>query len=99
VLKPDSRFAIFDAMRTGEGELRFPPPLGGDAGDEFRRQPGRVRHALDAAGFEVIKERNRREFAREAFREVQARAAASAGPPPFGMHILMKTDVAQKLAK
>jgi len=35
---------------------------------------------------------------REAFREVQARAAASAGPPPFGMHILMKTDVAQKLA-
>jgi ubiquinone/menaquinone biosynthesis C-methylase UbiE len=97
VLKPGSRFAIFDAMRTGKGELSFPVHWAATRETSFVDDPGEYRRALHAAGFEVIKERNRGEFAREVFREVQARIA-SAGPPPLGLHILMKADVAQKIA-
>ena len=46
--------------------------------------------------FEVVHERNRRDFAREVFR--QAQLAAAAGAPTLGIHILMKADVALKLA-
>ena len=98
VLKQGGTFAIFDVMRTGDGELSFPVHWAATAATSFVASPADYRRALEAAGFATDKERDRREFAREAFREAQARAAAGGGPPPLGIHILMKTDVAQKLA-
>ena len=47
--------------------------------------PHDYRRDLEAAGFEVVKERNRREFAREFFRQVKARIAEMGGPPPLGI--------------
>lgn len=96
VLKSASPFAIYDMMKTGEGELSFPLHWANTAQTSFVDSVAAYRRALEAGGFEVVKERNRREFARQAFGEAQARAAA--GPSPLGLHILMKTDVAQKLA-
>jgi ubiquinone/menaquinone biosynthesis C-methylase UbiE len=98
VLKPGSWFAIFDAMRTGEGELSFPLHWAATREMSFVASPEEYRCALDAAGFELIKERNRSDFTRGVFHEAQARAAASSGTPLLGIHILMKTDVPQKLA-
>jgi hypothetical protein len=46
----------------------------------------------------VQKQRDRGAFAREFFRQVAARAAEDGGPPPLGVHLLMKSDVPQKLA-
>jgi ubiquinone/menaquinone biosynthesis C-methylase UbiE len=97
VLKPGGVFAIYDVMRTGEGELSFPLHWGATQETNFVDSAAEYRRALDAGGFEVSKERNRREFAREVFRDAQARTAY-AKPPPLGTHILMKADVAQKLA-
>jgi ubiquinone/menaquinone biosynthesis C-methylase UbiE len=97
VLKPGSPLAIYDMMRTAEGELRFPMHWAATSETSFVDSVAAYRRALDAGRFEVIKERNRREFAREVFREAQARAAAGTDPP-LGIHILMKADVAQKLA-
>ena len=98
VLKAGSRFAIFDVMRTGEGQLRFPLHWATAPETSFVVRPADYRAALQAAGFAIVKERDRGDFARAFFREVVARTAESGAPPPLGIHILMKTDVPQKLA-
>jgi ubiquinone/menaquinone biosynthesis C-methylase UbiE len=98
VLKPGAVFAIFDVMRTGDGALSFPVHWAATPEMSFLDSPETYRSALDAAGFELRKERNRLEFAREAFRQARARATAGGGPPPVGTHLLMKTDVPQKRA-
>ena len=97
VLKSGSRFAIFDAMRVGDSELTFPVHWAATREISFVDSPEEYHHALRAAGFEIIHERNRREFAREVFREAQAKIAASDGAPPLGLHILMKANVVEKL--
>jgi ubiquinone/menaquinone biosynthesis C-methylase UbiE len=98
VLKSGAVFAIYDVMRTGEGELSFPVHWAATAETSFVASAAEYREALEAAAFEIRAERDRREFARAFFREAQARAAAGGGPPPLGVHILMKGDVPQKLA-
>ncbi|MGH6902558.1 MAG: class I SAM-dependent methyltransferase, partial [Geminicoccaceae bacterium] len=98
VLKSGAAFAIYDVMRTGEGELSFPVHWAATAETSFVASAAEYREALAAAGLEIRAERDRSEFARAFFREAQARAAAAGGPPPLGVHILMKGDVAQKAA-
>jgi hypothetical protein len=53
---------------------------------------------LKAVGFEIAKERDRRDFAARFFAEVMARAVEAGGRPPLGTHILMKDTPARKLA-
>jgi ubiquinone/menaquinone biosynthesis C-methylase UbiE len=96
VLKPGATFAIFDVMRTGDGELRFPLHWSATPATSFVASPEEYNRALEAGGFDIVKTRNRREFARDFFRDVAARTAKS-GVPPLGIHILMKTDVPAKL--
>lgn len=98
VLKPGAAFAIYDIMRTGDGPLSFPVHWAATPETSFVVSAAAYRQALEAAGFEVAKERDRREFAREFFRQVVARNTEMGGPPPLGIHLLMKTDVPQKVA-
>ena len=97
VLKAGGVFAIYDVMRTGEGELSFPVHWAASSQTSFVIWPEDYRRALEAAGFQVHKQRDRRAFAREFFRQVAARAAEDGAPPPLGVHLLMKSDVPQKL--
>ncbi len=98
VLKAGGVFAIYDIMRTGDGELSYPVHWAASPQTSFLASAAEYRQALEAAGFEVVKERDRREFAREFFRQVVARIAEAGSPPPLGVHLLMKTDVSEKLA-
>ena len=98
VLKPEGQFAIFDVMRAGEGTLAYPVHWAADARTSFVASPSEYRRGLEAAGFDIVRERDRSDFAREFFRQVAARAAEADGPPPLGLHLLMKSDVPQKLA-
>jgi ubiquinone/menaquinone biosynthesis C-methylase UbiE len=97
VLKPGSTFAIFDVMRTGEGALSFPVHWASSSETSFVARPVEYREALEAAGFDVTGERNRRDFAERFFQQTAARIAES-GIPPLGVHLLMKRDVPEKLA-
>jgi ubiquinone/menaquinone biosynthesis C-methylase UbiE len=97
VLKPDGVFALYDAMRIGDGALRFPMHWAATPATSFVDSPATYRRALAAAGFNIVKECNRLEFARQIFHEIQARFAES-GPPPLGPHILLKSDMPEKLA-
>jgi ubiquinone/menaquinone biosynthesis C-methylase UbiE len=98
VLKPGGVFGIYDVMREGEGDFSFPVPWATTADTSFVVSAADYRRLLEEAGFTVSKERNRREFAIEFFREMRVRAARSGGPPPLCLHILMGAATPEKVA-
>ena len=99
VLKPGGVFAIYDVMReTGEGELSFPVPWAASPETSFVESAPAYRGLLEGTGFAIAKERSRREFAIEFFRQMRAQANETGGPPPLGLHILMGSSAAQKAA-
>lgn len=98
VLKPGGTFALFDIMRAGDGELNYPVPWAASRETSFVASPIEYRRGLEAAGFEIVRQRDRSGFAGRFFAEVMARTAAAGGPPPLGTHILMNDNAAQKLA-
>jgi SAM-dependent methyltransferase len=87
VLKPGSLFAIYDVMRTGGRELSYPVPWATTADIDAVAEPEAYRRALRAAGFDLISERNRRDFALIYFAGLKTSSADT--PPPLGLHTLM----------
>jgi len=83
-------------MRTGPGKLSFPLHWAAAPETSFVVSPVEYCRALESAGFAISKERDRGAFAHAFFRQAAARAAQG-GTPPLGLHILMKSDVSQKL--
>ena len=97
VVKPGGFFAVYDVMRTGEGEIALPVPWAATPATSFVADRETYRSAAQAAGFAVIAERDRREFAIDFFRQMRARVTES-GPPPVGLPILMGPDAPIKVA-
>jgi ubiquinone/menaquinone biosynthesis C-methylase UbiE len=89
VLQTRARFAIYDVMRTGEGELRYPVPWATTPESSALAKPQQYRNALHAAGFELLSERNRRDFALVYFGLQQSKMTAADGPGALGLHTLM----------
>ena len=75
LLKPGGIFGIYDIMRTGDDRLVFPVPWATVAEASSLASPLEYRRALTAAGFKVLGERNRREFALEFFDRLMAESA------------------------
>lgn len=96
ILTVSGVFGIYDVMRTADGELSFPVPWAGSPEASFVADAASYRRLLADAGFEVLKERNRRDFALEMFAQMRARGAAAA-PAPLGMHIVMGASAAEKV--
>lgn len=97
VLVPQGVFGIYDVMRDRDGALTYPVPWASTAETSFVATAADYRRLLEAAGFEILKERSRRDFAIEFFHRMRDRAAQS-GPPPVGLHILMGADAPRKVA-
>lgn len=97
VLKPGAVFGVYDVMQIAPGDLSFPVPWAGTADASFVDTPITYRRLLEAGGFEVTKERGRRQFAIEFFRQMRARSAES-GLPPLGLHIVMGPEFPRKMA-
>jgi len=96
VLRPAGRFGIYDVMRLAAGDLSYPVPWASGPESSFVADAASYRRLLEAAGFEVLKERDRRDFALEVFAQMRARGAA-AGPGPLGLHIVMGASAGQKV--
>ena len=97
VLRPGSLFGIYDVMRTGSGEITFPVPWATTAGSSAVEGSDRYKSALEKAGFDIIAERNRCDYALAFFADLRAKAAAAGGPPPLGLHILMGRNTPEKV--
>src|SRR5690349_1620976 len=53
VLRPGGRFALYEQVRTGDGELPYPLPWAEDERSSFVETVADYRAHLDAAGFVV----------------------------------------------
>ncbi len=98
VLKPGARFGIYDVMRTGPGDIAYPTPWASEAAHSFVETPAAYRAGLEAAGFEVEAETSRRDLVLQVLDRMAARAAASGGPPPLGLQIVMGPTAGRKMA-
>ena len=97
-LKPGGVFGIYDVMATADGDLVFPVPWAMTGETSALADPETYRAGLEAAGFTIVAERNRRDFAQEFFAALRAKAAGADGPPPLGIHVLMGQSAAEKIA-
>jgi SAM-dependent methyltransferase len=97
VLRPGGVLGIYDVMRVSNGEMIYPVPWAARPEESAVGSPAEYREALEAAGFRVAAERNRREFALDFFDGLQANASPGHGPPPLGIHLLMGGSAATKV--
>ena len=97
VLKPRGLFAIYDVMLEGNGDFAYPVPWSSGPETNFIASAEAYRTDLSAAGFTIVKERNRRDFALESFAQMRQRMAAG-GPSAPGLQIAMGATAAQKVA-
>lgn len=98
VLKPGGPFGVYDVMATGEAPLAFPVPWAAGPETSALAAPADYRAALEAAGFEIAAERDRRDFALAFFEALRARMDQAGGPPPLGVHLVMGEDAPAKVA-
>lgn len=98
VLKPGGLFAIYDVMRLNEEPLKFPLPWAAHAGLSSVDAPNTYKEALQLAGFDIVAERNRRDFAIAFFDNLRAKQKAAGAPPPLGLHQVMGDNAAVKMA-
>lgn len=89
VLQADGRLAVYDVMRTQAGELAYPLPWATTSDANAIATPGQYRNALLAAGFEIVSQRDRKDFALAYFRDLKAKMAAGGAAGPLGLHTLM----------
>jgi SAM-dependent methyltransferase len=96
VLRPGAVFGVYDIMGTADG-LTWPVPWATTADTSFVATPEHYRQALQATGFDIVAQRDRRDFALTFFEQMRARMAAAGGPPPLGLHIVMGSSAAVKI--
>ncbi len=97
VLRPGGLFGIFDLMQTGDGELAYPVPWASSRSGSSLATPDAYRSLLREKGFEILSERDRRDFAIAFFEEMKSRQDRSGGPPALGTHLVMGPDAIQKV--
>jgi SAM-dependent methyltransferase len=93
VLKPGGVFGIYDAMRESDGPFAYPVPWSSEPATNHIDTPDAYRCALAAAGFTVVRERNRRDAALQSMQQRVAQGGA-----PTGLPVVMGAAAAQKLA-
>jgi ubiquinone/menaquinone biosynthesis C-methylase UbiE len=97
LIKPGALFGVYDVMQTSDEPLTYPVPWSSVPGTSALATREQYIEALEQAGFEVIKIRDRREFAADFFAETRRRMEQAGGTPPLGVHIAMGESAPVKI--
>ncbi|MDB4542936.1 methyltransferase domain-containing protein [bacterium] len=97
IIRPGGKIGIYDVMKIGDGDIAFPVPWASEPSGSSVASPSTYKFKLEEAGFNVIAERNRRDFALDFFAQLQAKSASAEGPPALGLHILMGNSAPMKV--
>lgn len=98
VLRPGSPLCLFDVMKGPAEGMLFPVPWAETEATSFLRSREETRALLDDAGFDTVVEENLRDFSIAYFKDAFARASASDGPPPLGLHLLTGANAPEKFS-
>jgi len=98
LIKPEAVFGVYDVMRTSDEALTYPVPWSTTPDTSALATREQYIEALGQAGFNVIRIRDRREFAAEFFAEARRRMEATGGSPPLGVHIAMGESAPAKIS-
>ena len=97
LITPGAVFGIYDVMQTSDEILNYPVPWSSSPDTSALATREQYIEALGQAGFELIKIRDRREFAAEFFAETRRRMEEVGGSPPLGVHIAMGESAPVKI--
>ena len=97
VLKPGAKFGIYDIMKSNDEDLVYPVPWATTSETSWLAEPEEYRQAMEANGFHVTIQNDRRDFAMDFFKTMKAASDAGNGPPPLGLHVLMQQSTAEKI--
>jgi len=88
VLRPGGAFLVYDVMRLDASELPYPMPWAERPGASFVETSLSYQRLLQAAGFVIEREVDRRAQTLELGRAMRAQVAQH-GVPPLGLHLIM----------
>ncbi|WP_162924975.1 class I SAM-dependent methyltransferase [Mycetocola zhujimingii] len=100
VLKRGGVLAVFDVMRTSEGDVTYPQPWASDAAISFLAAPESYSELGQAAGFGVGARRDRRALGIEFLTKMQRAAAQGVdapGPPRLGLPLVLGPDAGRRV--
>jgi len=98
LVKPSAIFGIYDVMQTTDEPLTYPVPWSSVPGTSALATQEQYVEALEQTGFDIIKIRDRREFAADFFAETRRRMEQAGGSPPLGVHIAMGDSAPIKIS-
>jgi len=98
LLKPGACFGVYDVMQTSDEALTYPVPWSSEPDTSALATQAQYIEALEQAGFDIIKIRDRRDFAAEFFAETRRRMEQAGGAPPLGVHIAMGESAPVKIS-
>lgn len=96
VLRPEGVFAVYDVMSIAKIHPNFPVPWASTKAGSFLEPPEKYRSAADAAGFVLLAERARAEFALDFSKKLKADMEKN-GPSQVSLHLVMGPDTPTKI--
>lgn len=96
-LEVGGTFGVYDIMKTGDVDPTYPLPWAANQAISELATADNYVEVLGDAGFEITAVTDRSEHAQAAFGQLAQAAAASGGPPPLGLHLVMGPTTPTKI--
>ncbi len=97
-LRAGAPLCVFDVMKGPTAGMLYPVPWAQTDATSFLKSRDATVSLLAEAGLEYVAEENLRDLAISYFREALEKSAASAVPPPIGLHLLTGANSGEKFS-